>query len=113
LEQDNSLLTFNTDKLGSLLRLLYKSSDELKDSEIGDAIEDISIILNDSDFVTMDALLESIDIERISIEMMLALLRTSFMAREQIGNWQSFLDLSMSEVSRRGRDPKRVFRGLK
>jgi hypothetical protein len=113
LEPDSSPVTFNRNKLGALLRLIYKPSNELKDHEIGDAIEDISNILNDSDFLSLDALFESIDTERISIEMMLVLLRTSFMARDKIANWFSFLDLSMNEVERRGRDPKRVFRGLK
>lgn len=95
----------------SLEQILRKPSEELKDFELADAIEMIDKLLRQRSLDVIDKLLEFNPVE-LSIEGMIALVRTTFAARNILVNWAKFLAEAIQEVSRRGRDPDRVFFGL-
>ena len=94
------------------LQFIYKESGELTDRNIATVISGLSSLLSVGSFSMVDTILGALDIERISIEIMISLLRTSFAARSELERWDGFRQAAVGEVARRGRDPEKVLRNL-
>ena len=97
---------------GTLLRILYIPSAQLLDANIVEAIRELSKLLNAHRFETVDAILSAVEPGKLSVEMMITLLRTTYLARTDLANWSTFLRQAADEIRRRGRDPGQVLRGL-
>jgi hypothetical protein len=97
---------------GVLLGLLYASGQKLRDTDIADAIRELSKLLISGRVAAVDAILDAAQPRKMSIEMMITLLRTSYAARNSLRGWSKLVERAEDEVRRRGRDPVKVFRGL-
>jgi hypothetical protein len=95
-----------------LLKYLLKPTADIKDADIGHAIGLFSELLAQTKFRVVDDIFEAIDADKISIEMMIVLLRTSFSARSSLRQWRAFYSRAIETLSSRGRDPTVVLRGL-
>jgi hypothetical protein len=105
-------ISFDEQELATLFRLLRASAEQLRDSDIAEAIRELSKLLSSGKLQTVDAILNAIQPTELSVEMMITLLRTSYVARTSLQSWATFLERARAEVTRRGRNPAKVFRGL-
>lgn len=94
------------------MNTLYKSSETLKDKDIAGAIGEINKLLNEDKFELIDSLFCTIDLSRISFEIIIALLRSSYPARKLLDQWEELLARAYDEIRSRGRNPDKMLWGL-
>jgi hypothetical protein len=87
-------------------------SNRATSDELITTINRLNIVLKDRDFALMDVIFRKLDVTKISPEMMLAFIRTTFAARSKLGEWCKLRDRVRAELSSRGYDPDILLRGL-
>lgn len=60
----------------------------------------------------INQLLVDVDTSRVSVEAIVAMLRSSFVVRDKLTNWGSFLTRAIIEINKRGISHKSLLRGL-
>ena len=106
------LLIEYEDSKKTILSLLYVESRQLQDRDLATVIRELSKILNSGRTEIVDTIMEGADPGKLSIEIMITLLRTTFTARDLLQGWRDFLSRAHIELGKRGRDPSKLLRGL-
>ena len=75
-------------------------------------IRTLKSLMNERDYWQIGLAFSSINVARVSVEGIIALLRTTYSQRSSIGTWTAFLDLSRREIVNRGLEPEDVLFGL-
>lgn len=85
---------------------------ELTSRELGDIVDKINRMLNKGQFKEYDQMLESFDPSKMLVQEMIAYSRCSFMARNKLKYWKTFVAECSSELSDRGLQGHRILQGL-
>lgn len=80
--------------------------------ELITTINGLNIILKERNFQLMDAIFRQLDVTKISPEMMIAFIRTTFAAKSKLGEWCQLRDRIRDELSSRRFDPDTLLQGL-
>jgi hypothetical protein len=80
--------------------------------ELITTINGLNIVLKDRNFELMDAIFHQLDVTKLSPEMMLAFVRTTFAARSKLGEWAQLRERTRAELSSRSLDPEVLMKGL-
>jgi hypothetical protein len=75
--------------------------DRATSDELITTINRLNIVLKDRNFERMDAIFRQLDVTKISPEMMLAFIRTTFAARSKLGEWRQLRERVRAELSSR------------
>ena len=75
-------------------------------------IRDIKSVISTNDYWQIDTAFRSIELSRVSVEGLIALLRTSYSHRSFLETWAAFLDSVRRELIKRGLAPEDVLFGL-
>lgn len=92
--------------------LKEKNSEDLPISEIVVVIEHLNILINDSQFLTIDEILKDNLNEKTSATIIVTLLRSTFYLKEKLPSWQNLLTSSRGWLRERGENYKRILIGL-
>jgi hypothetical protein len=80
--------------------------------ELITTINRLNIVLKDRNFELIDAIFRQLDVTKISPEMMLVFIRTTFAVRSKLGEWFRLRDRVRAELLSRCFDPDTLLRGL-
>jgi hypothetical protein len=69
-------------------------------------------LMNERDYWQISVAFTTINVARVSIEGLIALLRTTYAARSSIDTWRAFLDSCRQEIIKRGHNPEDIIFGL-
>jgi hypothetical protein len=81
-------------------------------AEMTALIEEITNTLNRSEFDSLNKTLGEIDVTTSEPDLIITYLRTSYVARTLLPEWQNLVDRTAKEFESRGMNTKRVLAGL-
>ena len=81
-------------------------------AELKYVIEQLLSMIHHDRFEGLDCLLRDMDVERTSIDVMVACQRTPFVVRDQLPNWKPYVQRCYAEFANRGEDADGLCRGL-
>jgi hypothetical protein len=96
----------------TILSLLYLGSDSIRDADLATVIRELSVLLAAGRWGAVDTIFDAAEPSKLSLEMILTLLRTSFTARHELSAWHRFLNRATEEITNRGQNPSKLLRGL-
>ena len=94
-------------KLERDYRVVQSTADELITT-----INGLNIVLKDRNFELMDAIFHQLDVTKLSPEMMLTFVRTTFAVRSKLGGWAQLRERIRAELPSRSLDPEALMKGL-
>lgn len=94
------------------INVAHGGSDAPTTEKLGEVINGLTSALKAQRLDVIDYVLRMADVERMSMEAMIAFLRVPFVVRDRLGEWRGFLRRAKAEAHRRGLDDPRLFRGL-
>ena len=81
-------------------------------AELKYILEQLLSMIHHDRFEELDGLLRDMDVEKISIDGMVACLRTPFVVRDRLPNWKPYVQRCYEEFANRGEDADGLCRGL-
>lgn len=79
---------------------------------LANVIRNLRTLSSQRDFAEIDRAFRIIDISKLSVEAITALLRATFHCRMRLQIWRAFLNIARKELAKRGWNDKEVFDGL-
>ena len=88
------------------------SNHQLTTREVGDIVDLINKMLNKKQYEQFDEVLRTMKISDTCVQELVAYARCSFMARNKLKYWKTFVGECSSELSDRGLQGHNILRGL-
>lgn len=85
---------------------------EVSNRELSYIIEEILKMMCAGELQELDDLLRDMDVEKTSIVVMIACLRTPFLVRDQLPHWKTYLQRCQVSFQNLGEDADELCRGL-
>lgn len=97
----------------SWLAEFYEEADEAKTSiDIYPLISGISDLFSDKDYLSVDNILSSAPLDKLSVTAMVALIRTTYPAKSKLSHWDESLEAVRSKLASIGENHQSLLRGL-
>jgi len=91
----------------------YESAENIKSAEmIYPLIAGITNLFSAKDYETINKILIEVPLDKLSPTVMVALMRTTFPARNKLGNWKGAVQSVSDSLKSRGLNSARILRGL-
>ena len=88
------------------------ATQKLTQPELQRVTQGLIDLLKTDNFQTLNSVFESVDIQKTSQDVLVSLLRTNFVARSLITNWNDFLNKTKEVLNQRGVNAPKVLKGL-
>jgi hypothetical protein len=95
-----------------ILNLYIENRDKASRSNLKILLSKMAELLDSRDFLTIDTILSQVDWKQLSPEIIMAFLRTSVVARENLPSYSVALESSCNELASRGLPVEMIMMGL-